>query len=43
MEIIELTAIRKKRRLPIAETYLIPRQIKENGLEEGQLRFLLSR
>ncbi len=37
MEIIELSGYTEEEKVKIAETYLIPRQIKENGLEEGQL------
>src|ERR1700743_3536360 len=35
MEIIELTGYTEEEKVNIAERYLIPRQIKENGLEEG--------
>jgi ATP-dependent Lon protease len=37
MEIIELTGYTEEEKVNIAERYLIPRQIKENGLEEGQI------
>jgi ATP-dependent Lon protease len=39
MEIIELTGYTEEEKVNIAERYLIPRQIKENGLEEGQIEF----
>jgi ATP-dependent Lon protease len=35
MEIIELTGYTEGEKVAIAETYLIPRQIRENGLAEG--------
>lgn len=37
MEIIELTGYTEEEKVAIAERYLIPRQIKENGLDEGAL------
>jgi ATP-dependent Lon protease len=37
MEIIELTGYTEEEKVAIAETYLIPRQIKENGLEKQEL------
>jgi len=37
MEIIELTGYTEEEKVNIAERYLIPRQVKENGLEEGQI------
>src|SRR6201994_3897024 len=39
MEIIELTGYTEEEKVKIAERYLVPRQIKENGIEpkEGQL------
>ena len=39
MEIIELTGYTEEEKVAIAERYLIPRQIKENGLEDGSLEF----
>jgi len=39
MEIIELTGYTEEEKVNIAERYLIPRQIKENGLKEGQIEF----
>jgi len=39
MEIIELTGYTEEEKVNIAERYLIPRQIKENGLEDGQIEF----
>jgi ATP-dependent Lon protease len=39
MEIIELTGYTEEEKVNIAEKYLVPRQIKENGLEEGQIEF----
>ncbi|MEP6786908.1 MAG: endopeptidase La [Acidobacteriota bacterium] len=37
MEIIQLAGYSDREKLNIAKQYLIPRQIKENGLSEGQL------
>ncbi|MCW5961209.1 MAG: endopeptidase La [Pyrinomonadaceae bacterium] len=37
MEIISIAGYSDQEKLHIAKQYLIPRQIKENGLEEGQL------
>ena len=37
MEIIQLAGYSDREKLNIAKQYLIPRQIKENGLDEGQL------
>jgi ATP-dependent Lon protease len=37
MEIINIAGYSDQEKLHIAKQYLIPRQIKENGLEEGQL------
>ncbi|MDE1156430.1 MAG: endopeptidase La [Acidobacteriaceae bacterium] len=37
MEIIELTGYTEEEKVNIAETYLIPRQVKENGLQPEQL------
>ena len=39
MEIIELTGYTEEEKVAIAEKYLIPRQIKENGLEAAQIDF----
>jgi ATP-dependent Lon protease len=39
MEIIELTGYTEEEKVNIAEKYLVPRQIKENGLEESQIEF----
>jgi len=39
MEIIELTGYTEEEKVNIAEKYLVPRQIKENGLEEAQIEF----
>jgi len=39
MEIIELPGYTEHEKLHIAKQFLIPRQIKENGLDSGQLRF----
>jgi ATP-dependent Lon protease len=39
MEIIELTGYTEEEKVNIAEKYLIPRQIKENGLPEGLIEF----
>jgi ATP-dependent Lon protease len=39
MEIIELTGYTEEEKVNIAERYLIPRQIKENGLQDGQIEF----
>jgi ATP-dependent Lon protease len=39
MEIIELTGYTEEEKVNIAERYLIPRQIKENGLADGQIEF----
>src|SRR6201994_1625965 len=35
MEIIELTGYTEEEKVAIAEKYLVPRQVKENGLDEG--------
>ncbi len=37
MEIIQLAGYSDQEKLNIAKQYLVPRQIKQNGLEEGQL------
>jgi ATP-dependent Lon protease len=39
MEIIELTGYTEEEKVNIAIKYLIPRQIKENGIEQGQIEF----
>ena len=39
MEIIELTGYTEEEKVNIAERYLIPRQIKENGLEPEMIEF----
>jgi len=39
MEIIELTGYTEEEKINIAERYLIPRQIKENGLTPEQIEF----
>ena len=39
MEIIELTGYTEEEKVNIAMTYLIPRQIKENGIEAGSIEF----
>ncbi len=39
MEIIELTGYTEEEKVAIAERYLIPRQIKENGVPEGMIEF----
>jgi ATP-dependent Lon protease len=39
MEIIELTGYTEEEKVSIAETYLIPRQLKENGVDEAMLEF----
>jgi ATP-dependent Lon protease len=39
MEIIELTGYTEEEKVAIAETYLIPRQIKENGIEASLIEF----
>ena len=39
MEIIELTGYTEEEKVAIAERYLIPRQIKENGLEANVVEF----
>ncbi len=39
MEIIELTGYTEEEKVAIAEKYLVPRQIKENGLESEVLEF----
>jgi len=39
MEIIELTGYTEEEKVAIAMRYLIPRQMAENGIEEGQIDF----
>ncbi len=39
MEIIELTGYTEEEKVAIAERYLIPRQIKENGIEGSMIEF----
>jgi ATP-dependent Lon protease len=39
MEIIELTGYTEEEKVNIAEKYLIPRQVKENGLQPEQIEF----
>lgn len=39
MEIIELSSYTEREKVAIAEGYLIPRQIKENGLRTGEIEF----
>jgi len=39
MEIIELTGYTEEEKVSIAETYLIPRQIKENGIDAALIEF----
>ncbi|MEO6922507.1 MAG: endopeptidase La, partial [Bryocella sp.] len=39
MEIIELNGYTEEEKVNIAERYLIPRQIKENGLADGKIEF----
>jgi ATP-dependent Lon protease len=39
MEIIQLSSYTEDEKVKIAEGYLVPRQIKENGLREGELGF----
>ncbi|MEE9295093.1 MAG: endopeptidase La [Phycisphaerae bacterium] len=39
MEIIELSGYTHREKLQIAKRYLVPRQLAENGLFKGQLRF----
>jgi ATP-dependent Lon protease len=38
MEIIELSGYTDEEKLKIAQSYLLPRQLKENGLKPGQLK-----
>jgi ATP-dependent Lon protease len=39
MEIIELTGYTEEEKVNIAERYLVPRQIKENGITEAEIEF----
>jgi ATP-dependent Lon protease len=39
MEIIELTGYTEEEKVAIAMKYLVPRQMKENGIEEGKIEF----
>jgi ATP-dependent Lon protease len=39
MEILTLSGYTEKEKLAIAQGYLVPRQIKENGLREGEVTF----
>ncbi|MEZ4635041.1 MAG: endopeptidase La [Caldilineaceae bacterium] len=39
MEIIQLSSYTEDEKVKIAEGYLVPRQIKENGLRDGELNF----
>jgi len=39
MEIIQLSGYTENEKVKIAERYLIPRQMKENGLKEGEISF----
>ena len=39
MEILQLDGYTEHEKLRIAQNYLVPRQIKDNGLGEGELRF----
>ena len=39
MEIIQLSGYTEKEKLSIAQGYLVPRQIKENGLRPGEMSF----
>ncbi len=39
MEVIEFPGYIEEEKLVIAERFLIPRQLEENGLEEGEVRF----
>ncbi len=42
MEIIDLSGYTEREKLEIAKRYLIPRQVRENGLLPGEIRFLPS-
>lgn len=39
MEIIEFTSYTEEEKLQIAKRYLVPKQLKENGLKQGQAKF----
>jgi ATP-dependent Lon protease len=39
MEVLELPGYTEEEKLSIARKYLIPRQLKEHGLKEGQIAF----
>lgn len=39
MEIIEFTSYTEEEKLQIAKRYLVPKQLKENGLQPGQVKF----
>jgi ATP-dependent Lon protease len=39
MEIIQLSGYTEQEKVTIAEQYLVPRQIKENGLKSGEIKF----
>lgn len=39
MELINVTGYLAEEKLEIAKNYLVPKQLKEHGLEEGQVRF----
>ncbi len=39
MEILQLSGYTEREKLAIAKGYLIPRQLKENGLREGEVTF----
>ncbi len=39
MEVIELSSYTEEEKVKIAEGYLVPRQIKENGLKPGEISF----
>ena len=39
MEIIQLSGYTEAEKVKIAERYLVPRQMKENGLKEGEISF----
>lgn len=39
MEVIEFTSYTEEEKLQIAKRYLVPKQLKENGLQSGQAKF----
>jgi ATP-dependent Lon protease len=39
MEVLQLSGYTEREKLAIAEQYLVPRQIRENGLREGEIAF----